>query len=73
MSIGRADEIAAPGEYLVRDLAGESILMTRNRELELRAFYNVCAHRGTRLLDEEPGSGQLGEAFECPLGRPTLG
>jgi Rieske 2Fe-2S family protein len=66
MCIGRADEIAAPGEYLVRDLAGESVLVIRNRQAELRAFYNVCAHRGTRLLDEEPGCGQLGKAFKCP-------
>lgn len=64
--IGRADEIAAPGEYLVRDLAGESILVIRNRQAELRAFYNVCAHRGTRLIDDEPGCGQLGKAFRCP-------
>ncbi len=64
--IGRADEIAEPGEYLVRDLAGESILVIRNRERELRAFYNVCAHRGTRLLDDDPGCGQLGKAFKCP-------
>ena len=64
--IGRADEISAPGEYLVRDLAGESILVIRNRPAELRAFYNVCAHRGTRLIDDEPGCGQLGKAFKCP-------
>jgi len=64
--IGRAEEISAPGEYLVRELAGESILVIRNRDGELRAFYNVCAHRGTRLLDEDPGCGQLGKAFKCP-------
>jgi Rieske 2Fe-2S family protein len=64
--IGRADEIAAPGEYLVREVAGESVLVIRNRDAELRAFYNVCAHRGTRLLDEDPGCGQLGKAFKCP-------
>ena len=53
--IGRADEVAAPGDYLVRDLAGESVFVVRNRDGELRAFYNVCAHRGTKLLDDEPG------------------
>jgi Rieske 2Fe-2S family protein len=64
--IGRASEISAPGEYLVRELAGESIFVVRNREAELRAFYNVCAHRGTMLLDDEPGCGQLGKALKCP-------
>ncbi len=64
--VGRGAEIAATGEYLVRDLAGESILVIRNRAGEPRAFYNVCAHRGTMLLDAEPGCGQLGKALKCP-------
>jgi Rieske 2Fe-2S family protein len=64
--IGRADEVASPGEYLVRDVAGESIFVVRNRAGELRAFYNVCAHRGTRLLDDEPGCGHLGKTLKCP-------
>lgn len=64
--VGRADEVGNPGEYLVRDIAGESVFVVRNRAGELRAFYNVCAHRGTRLLDDEPGCGQLGKALKCP-------
>src|SRR5262245_62159720 len=48
--IGRDEEIARPGDYLVRDVAGESIIVTRNADGEARAFYNVCAHRGTKLL-----------------------
>ena len=50
--IGRDEEFPNPGDFLVRDLAGESVFVTRNRAGELRAFYNVCAHRGTKLLDE---------------------
>ena len=64
--IGRADEVPAPGDYLVRDVAGESVFVTRNRAGELRAFYNVCAHRGTKLLDDEPSCGTLGKALKCP-------
>jgi Rieske 2Fe-2S family protein len=64
--VGRAAEVPEPGAYLVRDVAGESIFVLRNRDGELRAFYNVCAHRGTRILDEEPGCGQLGRAIKCP-------
>jgi Rieske 2Fe-2S family protein len=64
--IGRAAEVGEPGDYLVRDVAGESIFVTRNREGELRAFYNVCAHRGTKLLDDEPACGHLGKALKCP-------
>ena len=64
--VGRAEEVANPGDYLVRDLAGESIFIVRNLRGELGAFYNVCAHRGTRLLDAEPACGHLGKVVKCP-------
>jgi glycine betaine catabolism A len=66
--IGRAEEVPNPGDYLVRDVAGESIIVARNRDGELRAFYDVCAHRGTKLLDEtELGAcGHVSKAFKCP-------
>ncbi len=64
--IGRAEEIPEPGDFLVRDLAGESIIVTRNRDGAIRGFYNVCAHRGTKLLDDEPGCGHANKAFKCP-------
>ncbi|HYH92859.1 MAG TPA: aromatic ring-hydroxylating dioxygenase subunit alpha, partial [Candidatus Saccharimonadales bacterium] len=65
--IGRAAELPSPGDALVRDLAGESIIVTRNRDGELRAFYNVCAHRGTKLLDETgDGCAHLGKVIKCP-------
>ena len=57
---------AEPGDYLVRDIAGESIFIARNRDGELRAFYNVCAHRGTKLLDDEPACGHVSKVFKCP-------
>jgi Rieske 2Fe-2S family protein len=64
--IGRSEEVPATGDYLVRDVAGESVFVVRNRDGELRAFYNVCAHRGTRILDEDPACGSVGKAFKCP-------
>jgi Rieske 2Fe-2S family protein len=64
--IGRAEEVANPGDYLVRELAGESIFVTRNQEQELHGFYNVCLHRGTRFLDDEPAAGNVRKAFVCP-------
>jgi Rieske 2Fe-2S family protein len=64
--IGRADEVTSPGDYLVRDVVGESIFVVRNRAGALRAFYNVCAHRGTKLLDDDPACGTLGKALKCP-------
>ena len=64
--IGRAEDIPEPGDFLVRDLVGESIIVTRNRAGEIRGFYNVCAHRGTKLLDDDPGCGHVNKAFKCP-------
>jgi len=48
---GRADEVAEPGSYLATDAGGIPILVTRDREGELRAFVNVCRHRGAVLTE----------------------
>ena len=45
----REEQLAKPGDYLVLDILGESILVVRNRQGSVRAFYNVCRHRGSRL------------------------
>jgi glycine betaine catabolism A len=62
--VGRSEDLPVPGDYVVRDLAGESIFITRNDNGALRAFYNVCRHRGTRLLDG-PG-GNVRKVVVCP-------
>jgi Rieske 2Fe-2S family protein len=49
IGVCREAEIARPGDHQVFDVLGESILVVRNREGDLRAFYNVCRHRGARL------------------------
>ncbi|HLX34890.1 MAG TPA: aromatic ring-hydroxylating dioxygenase subunit alpha [Candidatus Limnocylindrales bacterium] len=61
---GRSEDVATSGDYLVRDIAGESIVVVRNADGEPRAFYNVCAHRGTKLLDD--GAGHASRAIKCP-------
>jgi Rieske 2Fe-2S family protein len=63
--VGRTEEVANPGDYVVRDLAGESIFITRNPQGDLRGFYNVCAHRGTKFLDDD-ASGNVRKGFRCP-------
>ncbi|HEX6332232.1 MAG TPA: aromatic ring-hydroxylating dioxygenase subunit alpha [Actinomycetota bacterium] len=65
VAIGRAEEVANPGDYVVKDLAGESIFLVRGPEGELNGFYNVCAHRGTKFLDDE-AKGNARKAFRCP-------
>ncbi len=61
--VGRSSRLAAPGDFFVREIAGESIIVLRDREGTLRAFFNICRHRGTRLCREE--SGQFGATIQC--------
>jgi len=49
IAVCREAEVPSPGDSLVLDVLGESILLVRNREGVLRAFHNVCRHRGSRL------------------------
>jgi choline monooxygenase len=64
LAVGCTSELAGPGDFLVADVAGRSVIVTRNRDGELRAFYNVCRHRGARLCD--PGGGHVDRFFRCP-------
>ncbi len=61
---GRAAEIPEAGDYVLRKIAGESVIVVRGRDGALRAFYNVCRHRGTRLCDEPQG--RFSETIQCP-------
>jgi Rieske 2Fe-2S family protein len=56
--------VAEPGAYFLSEIAGESIIVLRDREGALRAHFNVCRHRGTRICREE--SGRFGETIQCP-------
>jgi len=44
--MGWAGEVAAPGDFVARDVAGVPVLVTRDPDGELRAFLNACSHRG---------------------------
>ena len=69
--VGRAARLAEPGAYLLADVAGESIIVLRDRAGVLRAFFNVCRHRGTRICREP--SGRLGETLQCSYHAWTYG
>ena len=62
--VGRASRLARPGDFVVRSVAGESLIIVRGRDGALRAFFNVCRHRGTRICRES--SGQFSETIQCP-------
>ncbi len=59
---GLSREVARPGSYLAADLAGMPVLVTRDTDGELRAFANVCPHRGM-LLASGCGDAKL---IQCP-------
>jgi glycine betaine catabolism A len=78
---GHQKEIAQPGDYFVREVlpspkgfgmtgTGESVIVVRDKAGDVRAFYNVCRHRGTRLCEEASGHAA---AIQCPYHAWTYG
>jgi phenylpropionate dioxygenase-like ring-hydroxylating dioxygenase large terminal subunit len=63
LPIAHESEVAEPGDYLTHDTAGTPILVVRLASGELRAFANVCRHRGARLASDACGHGA--KAFVC--------
>ena len=56
-------ELPNAGDFVKREIAGRSILVTRDAQGEVRAFLNICRHRGTQLVDDESG---CKHRFTCP-------
>jgi phenylpropionate dioxygenase-like ring-hydroxylating dioxygenase large terminal subunit len=48
---GRAEQVSEPGSFLTTDAGGVPVLVTRDQDGVLRAFLNVCRHRGAVLMD----------------------
>jgi glycine betaine catabolism A len=61
---GRAEQATEPGQYFLREIGGESVIITRDVAGVLRAFYNVCRHRGTRMCTA--AEGKLPGRIQCP-------
>jgi len=61
---GRSELVREPGDRLVIDAAGESVVVVRDRLGRVHAHHNVCRHRGARLCDETGGG--HGGAITCP-------
>ena len=53
--VGRSEEAAHRGEYFLATVAGENVMVVRGADGELRAFHNVCRHRGSTILEESCG------------------
>ena len=72
LQVGHLCELAEPGSFIVRSLefANASILITHGSDGKIRAFHNVCTHRGTQLVAEESGRKS---SFSCPYHAWTFG
>src|SRR4029453_4884643 len=67
---GRFEEVAKPGQYVLRELSGDSIIVTSTAD-RVQAFHNVCRHRGTRLCTEAAGT--FPGSIQCPYHAWTYG
>src|SRR4051794_19666482 len=61
--VGRTEDIPTPGQFKTVTVGKESVLIVRGRDDEVRAFLNVCRHRGARLCTDPCGT--LGPAIQC--------
>jgi nitrite reductase/ring-hydroxylating ferredoxin subunit len=67
-NVGRVEELAEVGDYLTYEIVHDSVIVIRTAPGELKAFYNVCSHRGRPLVDTPPGQHDgrgNGRAFVC--------
>jgi Rieske 2Fe-2S family protein len=61
--VGHQSQLAAPGDYFLAEVDGESLIVTKDQRSTIRAFYNVCRHRGARLCEEQSGHAAT---IQCP-------
>jgi phenylpropionate dioxygenase-like ring-hydroxylating dioxygenase large terminal subunit len=72
LQIGHVCELPEPGSFIRREVevANASLLIVRGKDGQIRAFHNVCTHRGTQLVAAEAGRQST---FSCPYHRWTFG
>lgn len=65
--VAREADVSESGTYVLADIGGEGVIVVRDRAGVLRAFFNVCRHRGSTLLDPaaDGAAGRL-VRFQCP-------
>lgn len=68
--IAHSSELKEPGQFVTHDDTGVPILVTRTQSGQVKAFLNVCRHRGARLKNEPCGHTRT---FSCPYHAWTYG
>jgi Rieske 2Fe-2S family protein len=69
--IARAEDLLESGDFITAMVGGESVIALRGRDGQLRAFLNVCRHRGARLCVEQAGS--VDKSLQCMYHAWTYG
>ncbi len=60
----RVEDVQRRGQFVRREVANASVLLVGSGDADVRAFYNVCRHRGTRLCAEHEGT--FAGSVQCP-------
>ncbi|OZD01989.1 2Fe-2S ferredoxin [Rhodococcus sp. 06-235-1A] len=60
----RAADLDKPGTFRTVQIGRESVIVTRTRTGAIKAYLNVCAHRGARICMEDKG--EVKRSFQCP-------
>src|ERR1700681_2722039 len=68
--VGRVDQVRDNGQFFTADVAGETIVVVRGEDAQLRAFYNVCRHHAAAVVPESHG---CAKQFRCPYHGWTYG
>lgn len=61
---GRESQLEEPGDFITHNFRHESVIMIRQEDGSIRAFFNVCQHRGNRLVNVEEGG--VAKHLTCP-------
>ena len=70
IAVGRADQVAQPGQFFTVDIAGEPLVIVRGADNPLRAFFNVCRHHAAAVITDPCGTAQH---LRCPYHGWTYG
>jgi phenylpropionate dioxygenase-like ring-hydroxylating dioxygenase large terminal subunit len=54
-AVAHSSELTHPNTYITRTVNGQSLLVTRDQKGNVRAFHNICRHRGMRLVASDTG------------------
>jgi len=68
--VGHQSQLGEAGNYFIAEVAGESLILASDQRSTIRGFYNVCRHRGSRLLEDQNGNAA---AIQCPYHAWTYG